>query len=63
VDPQGYKLVVNTKEAERVRAIFALYREHESLLPVVEEVARRGGSASGGRRGRAASAAATHAVT
>src|SRR5688572_27855994 len=41
VDPAGYKLVVNTTEAERVRQIFALYLEHESLLPVVEELARR----------------------
>jgi site-specific DNA recombinase len=41
VDPAGYKLVVNPKEAEKVRAIFALYLEHESLLPVVEELARR----------------------
>ncbi len=42
VDPAGYKLTVNTAEAEQVRAIFALYLEHESLLPVVEELARRG---------------------
>jgi site-specific DNA recombinase len=41
VDPAGYKLVVNAVEAERVRQIFALYLEHESLLPVVEELARR----------------------
>ena len=41
VDPAGYKLTVNAKEAERVRAIFALYLEHESLLPVVEELAKR----------------------
>jgi site-specific DNA recombinase len=44
VDPNGYKLVVNAKEAERVRSIFALYLEHESLLPVVGELARRGWS-------------------
>jgi site-specific DNA recombinase len=42
VDPDGYKLVVNPAEAERVRAIFALYLEHGSLLPVVEELGRRG---------------------
>jgi site-specific DNA recombinase len=42
VDPQGYKLVVNPAEAERVRAVFALYLEHGSLLPVVEELATRG---------------------
>src|SRR5688500_13302518 len=41
IDPAGYKLKVNGAEAERVRAIFALYLEHESLLPVVEELARR----------------------
>jgi site-specific DNA recombinase len=41
VDPAGYKLVVNPAEAERVRQIFALYLEHESLLPVVEELVRR----------------------
>jgi site-specific DNA recombinase len=33
--------VVNPAEAERVRQIFALYLEHESLLPVVEELTRR----------------------
>jgi site-specific DNA recombinase len=42
IDTNGYKLVVNPKEAERVRAIFALYLEHGSLLPVVEELGRRG---------------------
>jgi site-specific DNA recombinase len=42
IDPNGYKLVVNPNEAERVRAIFALYLEHGSLLPVVEELERRG---------------------
>src|SRR4029450_2306493 len=41
VDPAGYKLTVNAAEAEQVRAIFALYLEHESLLPVVEELAKR----------------------
>jgi site-specific DNA recombinase len=42
VDTRTRKLVVNEEEASRVRAIFALYREHESLLPVVEELGRRG---------------------
>jgi site-specific DNA recombinase len=41
VDPNGYKLTVNATEAERVRAIFGLYLEHESLLPVVKELAKR----------------------
>jgi site-specific DNA recombinase len=42
VDPRGRKLVVNADEAERVRSIFALYLEHEALLPVVQELERRG---------------------
>jgi site-specific DNA recombinase len=42
VDPHSRKLVVNAVEAERVRAIFALYLEHGSLLPVVRELDRRG---------------------
>ena len=36
------KLVVNAAEAARVREIFALYLERGSLLPVVEELVRRG---------------------
>jgi site-specific DNA recombinase len=42
VDPRGYRMLVNEEEAVRVRAIFALYREHEALLPVVQELERRG---------------------
>jgi site-specific DNA recombinase len=42
VDARTRKLVVNEDEAARVRAIFALYREHQNLLPVVEELGRRG---------------------
>ncbi len=42
VDPRGYRLAVNPDEAERVREIFALYLEHEALLPVVQELERRG---------------------
>jgi site-specific DNA recombinase len=41
IDPQGFKLAVNGDEAQRVRAIFALYLEHEALLPVVRELQRR----------------------
>ncbi len=41
IDPRGYRLTVNSAEAERVRHIFALYLEHGSLLPVVGELARR----------------------
>jgi site-specific DNA recombinase len=42
VDARTKKLVVNEEEAAQVRAIFALYLELRSLLPVVEELARRG---------------------
>src|SRR5258707_11339187 len=42
VDPQRFKLLVNEDEAARVRAIFTLFLEHESLLPVVQELERRG---------------------
>ena len=37
VDPRGPRLVVNEKEAVRVRGIFALYLERGSLERVVEE--------------------------
>ena len=60
VDPRGSKLVVNKAEAVRVRAIFALYLQYQALLPVVEELERRGwrskawttrkGRARGGQR-------------
>src|SRR6516162_766561 len=42
LDPRGGRLLVNDEEAQRVRAIFALYLEHRALLPVVQELARRG---------------------
>jgi site-specific DNA recombinase len=42
VDPRGSKLVVNEEEAVRVRAIFELYLKHQGLLPVVQELERRG---------------------
>jgi site-specific DNA recombinase len=42
VDRQTFKLVVNAEEAERVRAIFALYLEHQGLIPAVQELERRG---------------------
>ena len=42
LDPRGRRLHVNEEEAARVRAIFALYLEHQALLPVVQELARRG---------------------
>jgi site-specific DNA recombinase len=42
LDPRGGRLLVNEEEAERVRVIFALYLEHQSLLPLVQELERRG---------------------
>jgi site-specific DNA recombinase len=42
LDPRGRRLHVNEEEAAQVRAIFALYLEHRALLPVVQELARRG---------------------
>ena len=42
VAPAGGSIVVNQKEAQRVREIFALYVELGSLIPVVEELDRRG---------------------
>src|SRR5450759_3457691 len=42
LDPGGQRLAVNTEEAERVRAIFALFLEHASLPPVVRELEARG---------------------
>jgi site-specific DNA recombinase len=36
------KLVVDESEAECVRQIFQMYHEHQSLLPVVKELERRG---------------------
>jgi site-specific DNA recombinase len=42
VHPDGGALVVNEEEAAQVRAIFDMYLEHGSLLPVVSELNRRG---------------------
>jgi site-specific DNA recombinase len=42
VHPDGGALLVNEGESVHVRAIFGLYLELGSLLPVVEELARRG---------------------
>jgi site-specific DNA recombinase len=60
VDPRTAKLRVNEKEAVRVRAIFALFLNHQALRPVVRELERRGwrtkrwrtrqGKERGGRR-------------
>jgi site-specific DNA recombinase len=38
VDPRGGRLIVNEKEARRVREIFALYRKHRSLTLAVAEL-------------------------
>ena len=42
IDPQGYKLIVNENEARQVQAIFQLYLDHQTLLPVVQELTKRG---------------------
>jgi site-specific DNA recombinase len=42
VEPNTRKLVLNPEEAERVKAIFEMYREEGSLLPVVQELAAKG---------------------
>jgi site-specific DNA recombinase len=42
VEPRGSKLVVNEEEAVRVRAIFDMYLKHRGLIPVVQEVEKRG---------------------
>jgi site-specific DNA recombinase len=42
IDRGGGRLVVNEEEAERVRAIFALFEEHRSLLLTLTEIERRG---------------------
>jgi site-specific DNA recombinase len=42
VDRAGGRLVVNDEEAERVRAIFALFEESRSVLLTLAEIERRG---------------------
>jgi site-specific DNA recombinase len=42
LEPGGRRLVVNPTEAERVRAIFELFLEHQSLPAVARELERRG---------------------
>jgi site-specific DNA recombinase len=42
VDPGGGRLIVNEEEAKRVRAIFALFEKHRSVLATLAEVERRG---------------------
>lgn len=40
--PQGRGLIINDAEAPRVREIYQIYLRSGSLIPVVEELARRG---------------------
>jgi len=40
--PRGGRLLLNPAEAQRARAIFELYLAHQALIPVVEELNRRG---------------------
>jgi len=42
VTPEGGRLVLKKDEAEQARAIFDLYLEHRALLPVAQELVRRG---------------------
>jgi DNA invertase Pin-like site-specific DNA recombinase len=42
VAPEGRRLLINDAEAAQVREIFALYAHHCGLIPVVEELNRRG---------------------
>jgi site-specific DNA recombinase len=41
IDPVRKRLVVNESEAAQVRAIFGLYLEHQTPMPVVMELGRR----------------------
>lgn len=42
VDPAGGRLIVNEPEAERVRAIFALFEQQRSAILTLAEIERRG---------------------
>lgn len=42
VDPRGSRLVVNDDEALRVRTIFDLYLQHQSLIAAIREIDDRG---------------------
>ena len=52
VDPRGGRLVVNAKEADRVREIFELFGRHGSVSAVVAELRRRGRSTKSWRSKR-----------
>jgi site-specific DNA recombinase len=49
VDAQGGRLVVNEDEAARVRAVFDLYLERQSLMATVTDLNRRGWTLSHSR--------------
>ena len=42
VDPLGSRLLVNENEAARLRVIFELYIEHQSMITTIKELDRRG---------------------
>ncbi|MBU2501131.1 recombinase family protein [bacterium] len=42
VDPRGGRLMVNEDEAIRVRAIYELYLDHQSLIATIKELDARG---------------------
>ncbi len=42
IDPEASRLIVSEDEAARVRAIFELYLEHESLIATIKELDARG---------------------
>jgi site-specific DNA recombinase len=42
VDPRGSKIVVNEDEAARIRTIFELYLEHQSMIATIAAIDERG---------------------
>lgn len=42
VDPRGSRLIVNEDEAARVRTIFELYLERQSLIETIQQIDKRG---------------------
>jgi site-specific DNA recombinase len=50
VDRGGGRLIVNEAEAERVRAIFALFEQYRSILVTLAEIERRGWTLKGWTR-------------
>jgi site-specific DNA recombinase len=41
-DARGSRLIVNADEADKVRHIFDMYRDHQAMMPVVAEIQRLG---------------------